>query len=100
MNKPRIVITHRDTRLVLSAYRPSCADARDPFFGEALEQAKRDAKLMEWFLKQLEFDDVIVAKLRTLRPSAELHSEIFTGLREIRVPRRLGAPWWALAVAE
>ena len=99
MNKPRIVITNRDAKLVLSAYRASGADARDPFFEEALEQTKRDPELREWFVKQRAFDDVIVSKLRTIEPAAGLHSEILAGLRAIRVPRRPVGPWLAVAAA-
>ena len=99
MNKPRIVITNQDAKLVLSAYRPSGADARDPFVEEALEQTKRDPELWEWFVKQLAFDDVIVSRLRTIEPPAGLHSEILAGLRAIRVPRRPVGPWLAVAAA-
>jgi hypothetical protein len=79
MNKSRIVISNRDAKLVLSAYRPSGADAWDPLFEEALEQTKRDPELMEWFMKQRAFDDVIVSKLRTIEPPVGLHAEILAG---------------------
>jgi hypothetical protein len=95
MNKPRIVITNQDAKLVLSAYRPSGSDARDPFFEEALEQTKRDPELREWFVKERAFDDFIVSKLRTIEPSAGLHSEILARLRAIRAPRRPVGPWLA-----
>jgi hypothetical protein len=92
-------MTNQDARLVLSAYRPDGTDARDPFFEQALQQAKRDPELMEWFQKQCAFDDVIVAKIRTIEPPAGLNSQILAGLRTIRVPRHSVSPWFAVAAA-
>ncbi len=92
-------MTNHDAKLVLSAYRSNGADARDPFFEEALEQAKRDPKLMEWFVKQRVFDEAIVSKLRTIEPPVGLNLEILAGLWSIRVPRRAGGPWLAVAAA-
>ena len=86
-------MTNQDAKLVLSAYRPNGADARDPFFEQALQQAKRDPELMEWFEKQRAFDCVMVAKLRTIEPPAGLNSQILAGLRAIRVPRHSVSPW-------
>jgi hypothetical protein len=93
------VITNQDVKLVLSAYRPNGADARDAFFEEALEQAKRDPELMEWFVKQRVFDDVIFSKLRTIEPPAGLNLEILAGLRTIGEPRRAVGHWLAVAAA-
>ena len=90
------MIPNRDVKLVLSAYRPNGADARDAFFEEALEQAKRDPELMEWFVKQRVFDDVIVSKLRTIEPPAGLNLEILAGLRAIGEPRRAVGHWLAV----
>ena len=92
-------MTNQDAKLVLSAYRPNGADARDPFFEQALQQAKRDPELMEWFEKQRAFDRVIVAKLRTIEPPAGLNSQILAGLRAVRVPRHSVSPWVAVAGA-
>jgi hypothetical protein len=84
---------NRDAKLVLSAYRPNGADARDPFFEQALQQANRDPELMEWFEKQGAFDRVIAAKLRTFEPPAGLDSQILAGFRAVRVPRHSVSPW-------
>ena len=51
LSKHRISMTNQDAKLVLSAYRPNGADARDPFFEQALQQANRDPELTEWFEK-------------------------------------------------
>jgi hypothetical protein len=98
-NNRRIVNTNQDVKLVLSSYRPNGADARDAFFEEALEQAKRDPELMEWFVKQRVFDDVIVSKLRTIEPPAGLNLEILAGLWAIGEPRRAVGHWLAVAAA-
>jgi hypothetical protein len=90
-------MTNQDAKLLLSAYRPDGANARDPFFEQALQQAKRDPELMEWFEKQRAFDGVIVAKIRTIEPPAGLNSQILAGLRAIRVPRHSVRPWFAVA---
>ena len=98
MKKPRIGITSQDAKLVLSAYRPNGADARDPFFDEALDQAKQDPQLTKWFERQRAFDDVIASKLRFIEPPTGLHSAILTGLRTFTVNRRRPvAPRLALA---
>jgi hypothetical protein len=76
LSKHRIVMTNEDAKLVLSAYRPNGEDARDPFFEQALQQAKLDPELMEWFEKQRAFDRVIIAKIRTIEPPASLNSQI------------------------
>ena len=81
------MIRNQDAKLVLDAYRPNGADARDSFVEEALGQAKRDPELMEWFVKQRAFDGVVVSKLRTIEPRTGLNSEILAGLRAIRVGR-------------
>jgi hypothetical protein len=99
LSKHRILMTNQDAKLVLSAYRPNGADARDPFFEQALQLAKLDPELMEWFEKQRAFDGVIVAKLRTIEPPTGLNSQILAGLRAVRVPRHSVSPWFAVAAA-
>ena len=39
MKKPRTEITNESAKFVLNAYRPNGADAQDPVFRDALEQA-------------------------------------------------------------
>ena len=99
LSKQRILMTNQDAKLVLSAYRPNGADARDPFFEQALEQAKLDPELREWFVKQRAFDRVIVAKLRTIEPPTGLNSQILAGLQAVRVPRHSVSPWFTVAAA-
>ena len=99
LSKLRIVMTNEDAKLVLSAYRPNGADARDPYFEQALQRTKRDPELMEWFEKQRAFDRVIVAKLCTIEPPIGLNSQILAGLQAVRVPRHSVSPWFAVAAA-
>ena len=96
-NKPRILMTNQDAKLVLSAYRPDGADARDSLFEQALQQAKRDPELIEWFVRERAFDGAIVAKIHTIEPPAGLNSQILAALRAIPVPRRSVSPWFAVA---
>jgi hypothetical protein len=79
-------MSNYDAKLVLSAYRSGDADAEDSFFKKAVKQAKRDPELMEWFMKQRAFDDVIVAKVRTIEPPAGLKVQILGMLRAARLP--------------
>jgi hypothetical protein len=98
LSKHRISMTNQDAKLVLSAYRSNGADARDPFFEQALQQAKGDPELTEWFKKQRAFDRVIVAKLHTIEPPTGLNSQILAGLWAVQVPRHrsvLGLLWLA-----
>jgi hypothetical protein len=77
-------MSNYDARLVLNAYRSGDADAEDPFFKDALKQAKRDPELMDCFMKQRAFDDVIVTKVRTIEPPAGLKERILAILRAAR----------------
>ena len=79
-------MSNYDAKLVLNAYRSADADAEDPFFKDALKQAKRDPELMDWFIKQRAFDDVIVAKVRTIEPPAGFKVQILAMLRAARLP--------------
>lgn len=80
MNKPRTEITNDSAKFVLHAYRPNGADAQDPAFRAALEQAARDPELAAWFKEQRSFDSFIVAKLAEFEPPATLYSAILAGI--------------------
>jgi hypothetical protein len=85
MKKPRTEITNESAKFVLNAYRPNGADAQDPFFREALEQAARDPELEAWFKEQRSFDSLIADKLGQVQPPATLHAGILAGV-ENRTP--------------
>ncbi|MBV8142971.1 MAG: hypothetical protein JOZ60_13110, partial [Verrucomicrobia bacterium] len=88
MKKPRTDITNESAKFVLNAYRPNGADAQDPVFRAALEQATRDPELAEWFKEQRLFDSLIVAKLAELQPPATLYSAILDGVANRSSARR------------
>jgi len=50
-------MNNEESKLILQAYRPGGEDAGDPFFSDALEQARRDPGLGRWFAGQRTFDD-------------------------------------------
>jgi hypothetical protein len=82
MKKPQTEMTNERAKLLLSAYRHSGADAQDPFFHEALEQAARDPELASWFANQRSFDALIVEKLNSIQPPASLQSAILDGIHD------------------
>ena len=97
MNKPRTEITNESAKFVLNAYRPNGADAQDPVFRDALEQAARDPELAAWFKEQRTFDSLIAGKLAEFEPPASLYQR---SSPESRIDRRyvvstsgLSSPW-------
>ena len=48
---------NNDAKLILQVYRSGGEDASDPFFAEALEQARLDPALRTWFAEQQAKDD-------------------------------------------
>ena len=87
MKKPRTEITNESAKFVLNAYRPNGADAQDPVFHAALEQAARDPELAAWFKEQRSFDLLIAGKLAEFQPPATLYSTIVAGIAN-RSPKR------------
>jgi hypothetical protein len=87
MKKPRTEVTNESAKFVLNAYRPNGADAQDPVFRVALEQAARDPELAAWFKEQRSFDSLIAGKLAEVQPPATLYSAILAGI-ENRAPIR------------
>jgi hypothetical protein len=80
MKKSRTEITNERAKFLLSAYRHNGADAQDPIFREALEQAARDPDLATWFANQRSFDALIAEKLNSVQPPASLKPAILSGL--------------------
>lgn len=80
MKKPRTEITNEAAKFVLSAYRPNGADAQDPLFRDALEQAACDPELAAWFKEQRSFDSLIAGKLAEFQPPTTLYSSILAGI--------------------
>jgi hypothetical protein len=98
MKKPRDEMTNEAAKFVLNTYRPGGADAQDPTFRSALDQAARDPDLAAWFTEQRSFDSLVAAKLTEITPPPNLYSAILAGM-ETRPPVRRFAmrPIFALA---
>jgi hypothetical protein len=81
MDKPRNEMTNDAAKFVLHSYRPNGADARDPRFRVALDQAARDPELARWFNEQRKLDAFVANKLVEIQPPADLSASIFAGLK-------------------
>jgi hypothetical protein len=98
MKKPRTELTNETAKFLLNAYRPNGADAHDPAFRDALEQAARDPELGAWFKEQRGFDSIIAEKLSGIEPPATLRSAILVGIENRPLARRFSIrPFLALA---
>jgi uncharacterized membrane protein YbaN (DUF454 family) len=74
---------------ILLRYRPETADASDPEFAEALEQAKRDPELGRWFEQHQTLHNTIRDQLKQLPVPAGLKGDILAGYRPAVIP-----VWW------
>ncbi len=74
---------------ILLRYRPGTADADDPEFVEALEQAKLDPELARWFAANQAFHITIRDRFRQLPVPAGLKEGILAGYRPAVIP-----VWW------
>jgi anti-sigma factor RsiW len=83
-------MNNQEAKLILQAYRPDGLDASDPFFAEALEQARQDPELQKWFADENALNARLRARLETVVPiPSGLKSELLA-LRKTSRP----APWW------
>jgi hypothetical protein len=80
MKKPRTEMTNEAAKFVLNTYRPNGADAQDPVFRAALDQATHDPELATWFKEQRSFDSLVATKLAELQPPPHLYSAILAGI--------------------
>ena len=82
-----------EAKFILQGYRPNGADAADAMFGAALEQARHDPALHDWFAREQAFDAAISAKLSQIPAPAGLREAILAGGRvtAAEAPRR---SWW------
>lgn len=74
-------MTNDEAKFRLQGYRPNGADADNPAFAEALEHARRDPKLREWFEREQAFDEVVAAKLRGVAVPDGLRESILAGTK-------------------
>ena len=78
-------------KLILQAYRPNGADAADPFFADALEQARVDPALARWLASQQAFDQKMMEALAAIAPPAQLKESIILTQRVMPFPKRVEA---------
>lgn len=83
----------QQAKFILQGYRPNGADAGDATFAEALEQAKHDMVLRDWFAKEQAFDAAISAKLGQVQAPAGLRESILAGAR-LTVADTTQRSWW------
>lgn len=84
-------MTNEEAKFILQACRPNGADASDPAFRAALEQAQLDPELGRWFERQQAFDRAMAGKLRSIQPPADLRESILAGAKAGQTGP---SPWW------
>jgi len=86
-----------EAKFILQGYRPNGSDAADAMFGPALEQARHDPALHDWFAREQAFDAAISAKFSQIQAPAGLREAILAGGRvtAAEAPRR---NWWQYPV--
>lgn len=77
-----------DARQILSAYRPSGEDASDPIFEEALEQARRDPELEEWFKEERARDAALAQVFQSVPVPEEAKRSLVAASRMETVEKR------------
>lgn len=87
-------MNNEEARLILHAYRPGGEDAGDPFFTEALEQARRDPELGRWLADQRTFDDRMRVALQTEFPPPGLRDAIRLTRKVASFPPATRRPMW------
>lgn len=82
-------MTNDESKFILQSYRHNGADADDPVFGDALEQARRDPELSKWLADETKLDAAISRKLKSVAVPTELKSNILAGGKIVKP-----AIWW------
>jgi hypothetical protein len=91
-------MTTEEAKFRLSAYRPDGRDAADPFFSDALGQARSEPDLAAWFAREKAFDAGFAERLGGIAPPHGLRESILAGVRASQ-PRKRGwiNPIWLIA---
>jgi hypothetical protein len=92
-------MNNETAKVILSAYRHDGADAQDPLFTDALQQARLDPELDKWFEEQRAFDQRIFQAMQRIEAPASL-KEVLTAAAQgpkARPRPRSRIPWLALA---
>lgn len=72
-------MNNEEAKFILTAYRPGGEDASDPRFREALEQARRDPDLAQWFASERRFDAATSDAICAIPVPANLRQNILAG---------------------
>lgn len=83
-------------KIVLSVYRPHGQDADDPFFAEALQQAKNNPAMAAWFKNEQHFDAAFADSLRAVSAPRDAKTMIKATMGATTGRSRR---WWPLAMA-
>lgn len=86
-------MNNAEAKFILQGYRPNGADSGDATFCAAVEQAKADPALGEWFAKQQAFDAAISDKLNQVMPPPDLRAAILAGSR-VTAAETTSRGWW------
>lgn len=92
-------MTNDEAKFILQSYRHNGADADDPVFRDALEQARRDPALAKWLAEETGFDAAISRKLKSIPVPPELKSNILAGGKIVKPIAWWRGPWLAAAAA-
>jgi len=87
----------KDAKEILEVCRPGGADAADPQFQDALQQAARDPMLARWFDEQRNFDADFAKSLGSVPVPADLKDSILAARKIVRP--RAWSDWRARAAA-
>lgn len=90
---------NEEAKFILRAYRPSGADAADPKFADALDQAKRDPALSHWLQKEQTLDRVVAEKMQRVAIPSDLRESILAGAKVSALPPWWTRPYFKLAIA-
>jgi hypothetical protein len=83
-------MTNEEAKLILQAYAPNGQSATDPNFQAALNQARSNRELADWFANEQALDSRISDSLiKSLRPPAKLKSLLLAQMAMIRP-----VAWW------
>src|SRR5262245_7151822 len=83
-------VDSREAKEILACYRRGVDDATDPRFAEALELARNDRALAQWFDEQTAVDATLGEEFRRIAVPADLREKILADLPS----RHRVDVWW------
>lgn len=87
-----------DAKLILSAYRPDPREAAGPDVSAALQRAKHDPVLAEWWAREQAWDDAMAEKLAEIAPPPGLRAVLIAGHAGRRASSPAPAAGWRAVV--